>query len=63
MAAPVKPVVSPNARKRGVSITAQRILWLEYTDKGKELLLQARSMWGVTYPREQDPDQKGHRDK
>ena len=52
MAAPVKPVVSPNAKKRGVSITARHIHWLVYTGKGKEVLLQARSMWGVTYPRE-----------
>ena len=63
MAAPVKPAVSPNARKIGVSITARHILWLVYTGKGKEVLLQARSMWGVTYPREQVPDQKGGRDK
>ena len=58
MAAPVKPVVSPNARKRGVNITAQHILWLVYTGKGKEVLLQARSMWGMTYPREQVLDKK-----
>ena len=63
MAAPVKPAVSPNVRKRGVSITVRRILWLVYTGKGKEVLLQARSMWGVTYPREQVPDQKGGGDK
>ena len=63
MAAPVKPVVSPRARKKGVSIAARRILWLVYTGKGKEVLLQARSMWGVTYPRQQVPDQKGGRDK
>ena len=62
VAALVKPVVSPNARKRG-GITAWCILWLIYIGKGKEVLLQARSMWGVTYPKEQVPDQKGGRDK
>ena len=63
MAAPEKPAVGPNAGKRGVSTTAWRILWWVYTGKGKEVLFQARSMWGMTYPREQVPDQKGGRDK
>ena len=61
-AAPVKPAVSPNAREMGVSTTTRRILWWDDTGKGKEVLLQTRSMWGMTYPREQVPDKKGDRD-